>query len=93
MKYIQPPGALENASYVDFNPATGQEGSVVPAYAIEAPMREIVKAILEAGLTPAEGDLTQLAAAIRALIAQSVGQTVATQASLPGERLADLPVN
>jgi hypothetical protein len=93
MKYVQPPGAHEGASYVDFNPAIGQEGSVVPAYAIEAPMREIVSAIIEAGLEPAEGNLAQLAAAIRALIDQSVGQTVATQASLPGERLADLPVN
>jgi hypothetical protein len=70
MKYIQPPGTPEGASYVDFNPATGVEGSVVPALAIEAPQRELIKVIIEAGLEPNNGDLTQLFQAIKLLFAQ-----------------------
>jgi hypothetical protein len=73
MKYRQPPGTPENTSYQDFNPAQGIDGSVVPAYAVESPMREIVNAIAEAGLVPADGDLTQLHQAIVAIVTQAMG--------------------
>lgn len=68
MKYVQPIGAAENASYVDANPASGIEGSAVPASAIENPQREIEAVISGAGLIPASGDLTQLRQAIIKMI-------------------------
>jgi hypothetical protein len=67
MKYTQPPGTPDNSIYIDFNPAAGIEGSVVPAAAIEAPQRELVNVIEEAGLVPNDGDLTQVYQAIRKL--------------------------
>ncbi|MEJ1928848.1 hypothetical protein WDZ92_01055 [Nostoc sp. NIES-2111] len=72
MRYIQPYGeADQNASYRDA--ATGAPGSRVPAKAVEHPMREIDAAIVGAGLTPSEGDLTQLLQAIDARIAALTG--------------------
>jgi len=53
--------------YINANPSTSTEGSIPPAEAIEHPMREIVAAIVLAGLTPDDGDLTQLGQAIQAL--------------------------
>lgn len=64
MRYIQPIGAAVNAPYVNENPGTGTEGSPVDARAIEHPLRELVAAIVAGGLTPDEGDLSQLAVAI-----------------------------
>jgi hypothetical protein len=72
MRYIQPFGeANPNASYRDRT--TGAPGSRVPAKAIEHPMREIDAAIMGAGLTPNEADLTQLLQAIDARIAALTG--------------------
>ncbi len=67
MDYTQPVGAAPDAGYSDGDPATGTEGSYVPAAAIEAPQREIVHVITQAGLTPDGADLTQLWQALDAL--------------------------
>lgn len=53
--------------YINANPVGGIEGSIPPAEAIEHPMREIIAVIEAAGLTPDEGDLTQLLQAIQEL--------------------------
>ncbi len=73
MKYQQPYGVSDaNAAYIDGNPALGVEGSAVPAKAIEHPQREIVNVLVEAGLTPDENNLKQLALAIRMLIEKAM---------------------
>lgn len=65
MKYVPPLGATDsNASYQDGNPEAGILGSIVPAAAIETPQREIMNAIIQAGLSPDTDDLNQLARAI-----------------------------
>lgn len=71
MKYTPPIGGAANDPYVDANPATGVEGSSVPAAAIEHPQREIEAVISGAGITPAIGDLTQLRQAIQKMITGS----------------------
>ncbi len=72
MKYNQPHNETDpNATYKDFNLDTGEPGSIPPAIAIEAPQREIVAAILAAGLTPNADDNTQLSQAIEAKISAS----------------------
>lgn len=71
MKYTPPIGGAANDPYVDANPATGVEGSPVPAAAIEHHQREIVNVITSAGLTPDAGDLTQLRQAIQKMITGS----------------------
>lgn len=66
MKYIQPHGVADSdAGYVNGNPALGIAGSIPPAAALEDPQREIVNAIIGAGLIPSDSDLTQLWAAIQ----------------------------
>jgi hypothetical protein len=79
MRYIQPIGGAANDPYVNENPGTGTEGSPVDARAIEHPQREILAAIVSAGLVPAEGDLTQLADAI-AIIAAAAAPSMANVA-------------
>jgi fructose-specific component phosphotransferase system IIB-like protein len=64
MKYTQPLNEVEDASYVDGNPAIGLSGSIIPAGALENPQREIVNAITDAGLTPSASSNSQLAQAI-----------------------------
>ncbi|SLN77631.1 hypothetical protein [Oceanibacterium hippocampi] len=84
MEYQAPIGAADpDDPYVTGNPATGVEGSPVPAEAIEHPMREVVNAIAAAGLAPAAADLTQLAQAIAlgGRIRQIVTATSATETS------------
>jgi len=76
MQYIPPMnGDLSNPdrSYVNADPANGVEGSRPSAQAIEHPIREIVKVIMDAGLDPDGNDLTQLSAAITAMIAGAIG--------------------
>lgn len=68
MKYTQPIGGAANDPYVDANPATGVEGSPVPAAAIEDPQREIVDVITYAQMVPDENNLTQLRQAILKMI-------------------------
>jgi hypothetical protein len=66
MKYEPPYGITDpNAGYINGNPAAGIEGSIPPAASIEYPMREIVAAITVNGIVPNDGDLQQLARAIR----------------------------
>jgi microcystin-dependent protein len=68
MQYVPPIGSVDpDAPYVEGNPATGTRGSFPPARGFEATMREVVNAITGAGLTPADGDLTQLTQAIQQL--------------------------
>lgn len=65
MKYYPPIGSSDpNAPYVDDNPAAGQEGSAVPAKAIEHPQREIVTVLTSVGLEPNENSVSQLNEAI-----------------------------
>lgn len=68
MQYVQPVGGLANDPYVDANPGAGQEGSPVPAAAIEHPMRELVALITDAGLVPSGASLTQVGTAIKTLL-------------------------
>jgi hypothetical protein len=72
MIYTPPLGSTDpNAVYIDGDESTGTEGSIVPAAAIEHPMREIQNAIIEGGLTPNKGNQTQLATIIKKLSTQS----------------------
>lgn len=85
MKYTPPIGGAANDPYVDANPATGVEGSPVPAAAIEHPQREIANVIASAGLTPDVGDQTQLYQAIQRIAGggdYKASVTVATTAAL-----------
>src|SRR5262249_60159872 len=62
MRYHQPfdkPGEPD-ASYVNANPAMGLRGSILDIIAVEQLQREILKVIVEAGITPSDADLTQL---------------------------------
>ena len=73
MKYVKPLNETdENAGYTDADPAHGIKGSTVPAAAIEMPQREIVAAIIAAGLVPSGEDGGQLAQAI----AKNIGDAV-----------------
>ena len=73
MKYVKPLNETdENAGYTDADPAHGIKGSTVPAAAIEMPQREIVAAIIAAGLEPSGEDGGQLAQAI----AKNIGDAV-----------------
>lgn len=66
MKYNAPFGAANpDAPYINGNPSIGVAGSIPPAESIEFPQREIVKAITDAGMVPANDDLGQLSKAIR----------------------------
>lgn len=56
--------ANADAAYVNGDPATGTPGSIPPDDAFEHPQREIVAAIVAAGLTPDHTVLTQLRQAI-----------------------------
>ncbi|WP_319517230.1 hypothetical protein [uncultured Martelella sp.] len=73
MKYNPPFGSNDPDSiYVDRNTPGAVSGSVPPAPAIEHPQREIVNAILAAGLTPDGNDLSQLTQAISVIAAAAV---------------------
>ena len=66
MKYEAPYGVSDpNASYINGNPSTGTMGSIPPAASIENPQREIVNLITDAGLTPSDADLHQLARGVQ----------------------------
>ena len=57
MKYTPPLNSEDpDAIYVNADPANGQEGSIIPAGALENPQREIVAAITKLGMTPAEAN-------------------------------------
>jgi hypothetical protein len=67
MQYNQPydQASNPNAPYVNGNPASGVQGSIIPAAAVEYTQREIVALIQAGGLTPANGDLSQAAKAVQ----------------------------
>jgi hypothetical protein len=66
MKYNQPYGITDpDASYINGNPATGQQGSIPPALSIEGPQREIHNFIAKSGFTPRDDDVMQLIKSIR----------------------------
>jgi hypothetical protein len=65
MKYQPPVGGAANDPYIDANPGIGQEGSAVPAAAIEESQRELVAVLAAQGLTPSELDLAQLLKALK----------------------------
>ncbi|MGU3539967.1 hypothetical protein [Methylobacterium sp. A54F] len=66
MLYNAPTGSLDpNAAFVGKNLAAGQQGSRIPPKAVEMPQREIVNAIIEAGISPTNDDHKQLLKAIR----------------------------
>lgn len=74
MKYVAPYGSPDpEAPYIDFDVASGEEGSIPPGAAVEHPMREIVAAIIGSGQTPDPSDLGQLLKAIDLRIAQLTG--------------------
>jgi len=94
MKYNQPYGISDpDAPYINGNPSTGTMGSIPPAASIEFPQREIVKLILDSGLTPDNADLAQLVKAMKRVDVFNVfkasvnngtaGQWSATIPSLP----------
>ncbi len=64
MEYVPPIGGDPGDPYINANPGGGIDGSIVPAEAIEHPMREIEEVITGAGLTPDPEDLTQLRQAL-----------------------------
>jgi hypothetical protein len=65
MRYYPPIGSVDpNAPYIDDNPAAGQEGSAVPAKAVEHPQREIVTVLMSVGMEPDETRVDQLNEAI-----------------------------
>ncbi|WP_299374818.1 hypothetical protein [uncultured Kiloniella sp.] len=78
MEYLPPLNGDQNdpnRSYVDANPAEGEQGSIPPALGFEHPMREIVhviKTFLGANI-PSKDTLTQLAQAIDARINSKLG--------------------
>lgn len=94
MKYTQPYGNADpNAPYVNGNPATGTPGSIIPAGAVEPAQREIVAVIAAAGLTPTDGNNTQLLAALQIAanpVANDTGTVNAMVVNLgPGFSLAE----
>lgn len=65
-RYFQPFGNSDpNAEYVNGDAQLGRKGSIWDVRATEQDQREIVNAIIDAGITPSENDVTQLAQAIR----------------------------
>lgn len=56
-----------NRPYPNANPGAGIQGAIPPGEAIEHPQREIINAIIAAGLEPDAENLNQLAEAIQAL--------------------------
>lgn len=91
MKYVKPLNETdENAGYTDADPAHGIKGSTVPAAAIEMPQREIVAAIMAAGLVPSGEDGGQLAQAIANQIAAAVALLIPRSMV---QEVSILPVN
>ncbi|MFN3686083.1 hypothetical protein [Salinarimonas sp.] len=84
----QPNGSIiraePDAPYVNGNPAIGQPGSIIPAEAVEHPMREIENVIRSENMEPTD-DLTELNQAIEAKIARLTGQG-------PSELYATVPM-
>jgi microcystin-dependent protein len=76
MQYVQPLGEAADAAYVNANPVSGIDGSIVPAAAIEHPQREIMAVIAASEIEPSSDDLAQLLAAIQLLISRAATGSV-----------------
>ncbi|MGF3022630.1 hypothetical protein ACQVP2_07360, partial [Methylobacterium aquaticum] len=71
MLYNPPSGETNpNAGYRGKNVAAGIQGSRIPPSAVEFTQREIVNAIVQAGLSPTNADLTQLWQAIQVAVSR-----------------------
>lgn len=90
MRYVGPLNKPPGASYVEGNPAQSVPSSIVPAAAIEHPMREITEVIRSAGLEESGQDLTQLRQAIQAMITEALGGS-APQGNVTTAMLAGHP--
>lgn len=90
MLYNPPSGETNpNAGYRGKNVAAGIQGSRIPPSAVEFTQREIVNAIVQAGLSPTNADLTQLWQAIQVAVSRgAAGGTalwhVGTAGGTPG---------
>jgi hypothetical protein len=73
MDYQPPFGTAAGTAYTNGNPATGTQGSIPPAAAIEYPQREIVNALTKSGYTPSNSDLFQLTRGVRSQKLNYVG--------------------
>ncbi|WP_052676567.1 tail fiber protein [Pseudomonas sp. 2(2015)] len=67
---------LVDGKFVDENPTLGQIGSLIPAHWGNAVTEEILNVILSAGMTPTEGDLSQLLKAIQTITATDAKRSV-----------------
>lgn len=96
MQYVPPlNGDLENPDrpYVDADPAFSIQGSIPSGKALEAPMRELLALIAEAGIEPDGEDLTQVRQAVAAIAAAAAAAAAAALVdSAPGalDTLAEL---
>lgn len=69
MKYTPPLNSEDiDAGFINADPANGQEGSSIPAGALEYPQRELVNLIKKGKQTPASDDLEQVYKAILQII-------------------------
>ena len=81
--------------FIDANPIAGIPGSPVPAEAFNAPRDELVNVILTGGLMPDEGDNTQVAQAIDAIVQAAVAAVSSGVVSVNGQSgvvTIDIPV-
>src|SRR5215831_6679636 len=74
-----PPDGSAWPRYVNGNPVTGTAGSIPPATAFDEDQLEIINVIINAGLIPTHGDVTQLWQALQALFAQRYITTAITK--------------
>lgn len=79
---VTPTEATPRPPYVDGNPQTGQDGSIIPASFVNSTQAEILAVIEGAGLTPASNNLSQLLQAIQ-ILAAGAGATSAVFAYNP----------
>lgn len=70
--------ANPDASYVNGNPATGEEGSIPPFESVEHTQRELVHLIDYAGLEPSHEDLEQVRKAVKKMIEDGTDSTALT---------------
>ncbi|MER9870212.1 tail fiber protein [Mesorhizobium sp. M0136] len=87
MKFVNPrnaPVSSERIPYWNENRAAGLTGAIPPADVFNDPQDEILKVIVEAGLTPDPADKTQLWQALQALIADIVSGSTPSIEVPPG---------
>lgn len=95
MRKFGPLGGTPGAQFVDSNPGTGTEGSAVPAEAFNSMRDELIEVIEAGGVTPDQGDNTQVRQAIDALILAAVSAVSSGVISVNGQSgvvTIDIPV-